>query len=145
MLKVYFAGSINGGTFERQAETYQAIIQTIKENAELVSLHEAVTGIHNSHLAPWQVHDRDIAWLNEANMLIAEVSAPSTGVGYEIGYARFIRRIPVLCLRQAYTRPSFLIDGNVYILNYTYTAIHEAQLATKQFIEGTLKLLPPPY
>jgi hypothetical protein len=31
------------------------------------------------------IHDRDIAWLRQADVLVAEVTTPSLGVGYEIG------------------------------------------------------------
>jgi len=32
-------------------------------------------------------HDRDLAWLQEAECLVAEVTTPSLGVGYEIARA----------------------------------------------------------
>ena len=44
-----------------------------------------------------EIYDRDMAWLDEADVLIAEVSIPSLGVGYEISKA-VERKIPVLCL-----------------------------------------------
>ena len=33
------------------------------------------------------IHDRDLAWLKEADCLVAEVTTPSLGVGFEIGKA----------------------------------------------------------
>ena len=33
-----------------------------------------------------QVYDRDIAWLESADLLIAEASGSSYGVGFEVGY-----------------------------------------------------------
>ncbi len=44
------------------------------------------------------IFDRDLRWLDQADLLVAEVSVPSLGVGYEIAYARYRRGIPVLCL-----------------------------------------------
>jgi hypothetical protein len=44
------------------------------------------------------IYARDIHWLDTADALVAEVSGPSLGVGYEISYALHERRIPVLCL-----------------------------------------------
>ena len=31
------------------------------------------------------IHDRDVGWLHEADVVVAEVTQPSLGVGYEIG------------------------------------------------------------
>ena len=31
------------------------------------------------------IHDRDVEWLHEADVVVAEVTQPSLGVGYEIG------------------------------------------------------------
>ena len=47
-------------------------------------------------------------------MLVAEVSTPSSGVGYEIAAARYRYKIPVICLyRPAYTkRCSAMISGD---------------------------------
>ena len=49
----------------------------------------------------------------QADVLIAEVSAPSLGVGYEISYALRVRNIPVLCLRHRSSGSlSAMISGN---------------------------------
>jgi hypothetical protein len=47
------------------------------------------------------IYGRDMHWLEEADALVAEVSAPSLGVGYEISCALHARGIPVLCLVHA--------------------------------------------
>ena len=31
------------------------------------------------------IHDRDVEWLHQADVVVAEVTQPSLGVGYEIG------------------------------------------------------------
>uniref|UniRef100_A0AC11ESI6 2'-deoxynucleoside 5'-phosphate N-hydrolase 1 n=1 Tax=Ovis aries TaxID=9940 RepID=A0AC11ESI6_SHEEP len=43
------------------------------------------------------IHDRDVAWLQQADVVVAEVTQPSLGVGYELGRAVALRK-PVLCL-----------------------------------------------
>lgn len=43
------------------------------------------------------IHDRDLSWLKESDCLVAEVTAPSLGVGYEIGKATEWG-MPILCL-----------------------------------------------
>lgn len=59
------------------------------------------------------IYRRDMHWLGKADALLAEVSAPSLGVGYEVSCALFERRIPVLCLVHADVRSlSAMISGN---------------------------------
>ncbi|KAB0354933.1 hypothetical protein FD755_022392, partial [Muntiacus reevesi] len=43
------------------------------------------------------IHDRDLAWLQQADAVVAEVTQPSLGVGYELGRAVALHK-PVLCL-----------------------------------------------
>nr|XP_033794495.1 2'-deoxynucleoside 5'-phosphate N-hydrolase 1 isoform X2 [Geotrypetes seraphini] len=43
------------------------------------------------------IHDRDLAWLNQADVVVAEVTQPSLGVGYELGHAVAMKKT-VLCL-----------------------------------------------
>ncbi|MXQ85403.1 hypothetical protein E5288_WYG011298 [Bos mutus] len=43
------------------------------------------------------IHDRDLAWLQQADVVVAEVTQPSLGVGYELGRAVALHK-PVLCL-----------------------------------------------
>lgn len=44
-----------------------------------------------------EIYDRDITWLKNADVLVAEVTTPSLGVGFEIGKMTEWKR-PVLCL-----------------------------------------------
>ena len=61
--------------------------------------------------APAEVYRRDVNWIEECQALVAEVSTPSHGVGYEI--ARALQRgKPVLCLHRAGVPVSKMITGN---------------------------------
>ena len=48
-------------------------------------------------LSDREIHDRDLQWIIESDILVAEVTIPSLGVGYEIGRATEMGK-PVLCL-----------------------------------------------
>ena len=69
------------------------------------------------------IFERDMRWLEEADVLVAEVSTPSTGVGYEIAVARYVHDIPVICLyRPAFTtRCTAMVagDSGIKLLEYT--------------------------
>ena len=87
-MNIYFACAITGG---REFESvYQAITRTL-----LADGHEVPT----AHLAdPWakaregavnpgEVFERDTSWIRGCDALVAEVSTPSHGVGFEVAYA----------------------------------------------------------
>jgi nucleoside 2-deoxyribosyltransferase len=111
-MNIYFSCSLTGG---RQDErVYGEIV------AHLTDLgHEVPT----AHLAdptvmelervtePAEIFARDIHWIEECQALVAEVTTPSHGVGYEIAYALGLGK-PVLCCFRRGQRVSKMIIGN---------------------------------
>jgi hypothetical protein len=80
---------------------------------EVPTAHIAQTGIEiiDGQEDPWDIYQRDVNWIEESDLLIAEVSTPSHGVGYEIGYALDLGK-PVLCLYNQEIEVSKMITGN---------------------------------
>lgn len=72
--------------------------------SDVMSLEEVVD--------PVEVYTRDMDWIESCQALVAEVSTPSHGVGYEISSA-LAKRKPVLCLHQEGSRISKMLSGNV--------------------------------
>lgn len=96
-MKVYFACSVTSGG---DTTNYLDIINAIKATgAEVISEIFANDAIQfgGSPLPANEIYLRDVAMINEADAVIAEVSHPSLGVGYELAYAEKMER-PVLCL-----------------------------------------------
>ena len=105
-LKVYFAGSIAGG---RDFQKYQAKIVGLLERegheilTEHVSNNSLVKDLRNKAEASGNlfryiaVHDRKR--IKKADLLVAECSQASLGVGFEICYAAYLLKIPVIALR----------------------------------------------
>ena len=85
---------------------------------------------------PQETYERDVHWINESNLVIAEVSAPSHGVGYEIAFALNLGK-PVLCLYQKGVTVSKMITGNSSktIQVFEYANLDSAKTAIKNFIE----------
>lgn len=85
MLKVYFAGSIRGGRAD--VELYKRIIQYIQRNHIVLTEHvgdlslSKTEGLKDRDVA---IYEQDTAWLRESDVVIAECSTPSLGVGYEL-------------------------------------------------------------
>ena len=104
-LTIYFAGAISGGRGD--VAHYRDIVSALESDGHRV-LAGAVAAEHvgadGERLESKAIFERDMQWIEEADVLVAEVSTPSTGVGYEIATARYRRDIPVICLyRPAYT------------------------------------------
>ena len=111
-MNIYFACSITGG--RAYEAVYQAITRALDSDGIVIpTAHLAETGVVNEEkgLEPRFVYDRDVNWIRGAQALIAEVSAPSHGVGYEIGLALELGK-PVLCLHEQGRAVSKMITGN---------------------------------
>ncbi len=111
-MNIYFACSITGG---REFEAaYQEIVAALTaEGHEIPTSHLVQSDVmENEHeLSPQDVYERDVNWIKKCDVLIAEVSVPSHGVGYEIGAALNIGK-PVLCIYQKERKVSKMITGN---------------------------------
>ena len=87
-MKIYFAGSIRGG--RGNAEIYAQIIDFLQGFGEVLTEHVGqgnLDAMGESTLSDNEIHDRDLKWLAESDIMVAEVTNPSLGVGYEIGRA----------------------------------------------------------
>ena len=88
MMKIYFAGSIRGGRGD--ADIYSQIISFLSNYGKVLTEHvgkNKLTEIGEFQIDDRSIHDRDLNWLKEADIVVAEVTNPSLGVGYEIGRA----------------------------------------------------------
>ncbi|MBV9956826.1 MAG: nucleoside 2-deoxyribosyltransferase [Acidobacteria bacterium] len=96
-MKIYFAGAIRGGRDDQAL--YLKIIEELSEYGTVLTEHIGAADLTSSGeaLSDAQIHERDLSWLREADRLVAEVTTPSLGVGYEIGKATEWGK-PVLCL-----------------------------------------------
>ncbi len=110
-MKIYFAASIRGG--RHLQATYQAIVRHL-QNAGHVVLSEGVAfeTMAEQGITDADIYRQDTAWLDACDIVVAEVTVPSLGVGYEIGYALHKTNKPVLCLCQQGTNLSAMLQGN---------------------------------
>jgi hypothetical protein len=131
---IYFSGSISGGRAD--VAQYRRIVDELTARGfRVLAGSVTATDIGNAGdpLPACDVFSRDLGWLAQADALVAEVSLPSTGVGYEIAAARYRFGIPVICLyRPAYTaRCSAMVAGDPEITLLEYDdAGFEAMLET---------------
>lgn len=135
-MKIYFAGSIRGG--RDYAGTYFELIGHIETLAEVLTehiRHDDLTTRGEEKLSDPEIYARDMSWLNESDAVIAEVSAPSLGVGYELGQAEAMGK-PILCLfdQTGDTRLSAMLSGNSALQVVEYESLDEAKTAIDEFI-----------
>jgi len=111
-MNIYFACSITGG---RQFEPiYQIITKSLLDAGHTVpTAHLAGENVINLEgvVEPREVYTRDVNWIKGCDALVAEVSTPSHGVGYEIALALSIGK-PVLCCYKSGLKVSKMITGN---------------------------------
>lgn len=137
-MKIYFAGSIRGG--REDAALYLRLIDYLKTFGEVLTEHigdPELSSLGDDGPTDKYIHDRDLMWLESADVLVAEVSTVSMGVGYEIGRAVEAGK-KVLCL----FRPSpgknlsAMISGCDSLKLVQYTALEEAKDAIAKFIQA---------
>jgi hypothetical protein len=86
-MNIYFAGAIRGG--REDVALYLEIIALLKNYGHIHTEHIGDLELSSFGEAgnDREIHDRDVAWLKDSDCLVAEVTTPSLGVGYEIAKA----------------------------------------------------------
>lgn len=135
-MKIYFAGSIRGG--REDAALYLEIIEYLKTFGEVLTEHVGDPNLTNKGddgPSDRFIHDRDIEWLQSADVLIAEVTTVSMGVGYEIGRAIESGK-KVLCLFRPASGQnlSAMIAGCPDLKLAYYKNPDEANIAIRNFL-----------
>lgn len=125
-MKLFFAGAIRGGG--GYGKVYRRIITLLNSHGEVYS--EVANDNGNPEKegkkSDRAIHGRTIEAIRLSNLLIAEVSHPSIGVGYEIALAESIG-IPVVALyhRGSEHHISAMIAGNEKIVTLPYDTFEE--------------------
>jgi len=135
---IYFAASIAGG--RHYLETYRKIVDHLQQAGHTIPtvhiVHPQVLEVEKG-LTPEQIYTRDVEWIEGSDCMIAEVSNPSLGVGYEIGYALNLD-MPVLCLYHKDVFLSRMILGNTApgLTVRSYESDEEWQAIVEEFLHG---------
>lgn len=133
-LKAYFACSIRGGG---DTSSYEAIISAIKQSGG-VCLSEVFVSdaVHTqgSPLPEAEIFERDTSWIRECDVVIAEVTNPSLGVGYEIAYAEQLNK-PILALYKSGTNLSAMISGNPKVKIGSYSTSDEIMTTISKWMK----------
>lgn len=134
-MKVYFAGSIRGEAPD--TEWFQVLIKHISRYGKVLTEHSF--GFPYDEEIKFDdrwIYETDIGWLRDSDALIAEVTAPSLGVGYEIAKAEEWGKPILLLYRERPERkPSAMLNGNKNLKMVKYNDDQEALKAIDNFIK----------
>lgn len=120
-MKIYFAASIRGGRDDQGL--YLEIVSLLKDYGEVLTEH--IADVQISQMGEMKanefIYERDMGWLKESDIVVAEVTTPSLGVGYELGIAETLKK-RVLCLYRESPEKSLsaMVRGNnaFEVVNY---------------------------
>ena len=131
---IYFAGSIRGGRDD--SAIYRQLIEKLGKFGNVLTEHVGspnLTSMGEESLAR-EIHDRDLRWLESADFVVAEVTTPSLGVGYEIARATQWQK-PVLCLFRTGTPQtlSAMIAGCPHVTIREYTTVADVDSILHDF------------
>jgi 2'-deoxynucleoside 5'-phosphate N-hydrolase len=145
-MNIYFAGSIRGGRGD--AGLYDRIIRFLMRFGNVLTEH-----IGSASLTEWGdieatdsfIHDRDMNWLLASDVIVAEVTTISAGVGYEIGRAVALGKM-IICLyrEQPGKRLSAMIAGCPHLTVIKYEKPEEAEKAILEFLNENISLKTAP-
>jgi len=134
-MKIYFAGAIRGG--RNDVKIYKDIIIYLENIGKVLTEHvgdEKLDIMGEKDGIDTAIYKRDMIWLQSADAVVAEVTTPSLGVGYELGIAEKLRK-PILCMYRPSEKTciSAMVKGNNQFFYREYHSIKEAQSCIDAF------------
>lgn len=138
-MKIYFAGSIRGG--REKVQNFQQIIIYLESLGHTV-LTEHVGSLQINEdgqvdLSDEEIYQQDTQWLKEADLVIADTSTPSIGVGYEISQAEKINKDILVVHNNSLSKLSAMIAGSPYesLEIFYYDQIGDLFIYLEEYLE----------
>ncbi len=143
--RIFLSGSIRGG--RRLVETYRFMADVmIGAGVEVLSEHVAKDTVfaEEKKMTEEEIFLRDMVGIMQCDCLVAEVSVPSLGVGYEICYAVGLKK-PVLCVYERGSTVSAMVLGNKGVVAHDYGDLDELHRLVLEFCGSISKQLSTSY
>ena len=139
-MKIYFAGAIRGG--REDAQLYKDIIKYLFNKGQVLTEHIGDTNLScrgEKSTTDESIFNRDINWLQLADVVVAEVTTPSLGVGYELGVSEKLKK-PVLCLYRPSENNhlSAMVKGNKQFSCLEYHNLSDAKICIDTYFQGLI-------
>jgi len=116
-MKIYFGFTVAGD--RSGIDTARKVVHQLEEMGHEVLTRHLVSDNAweaDRSVSPQDVYRRDMAWLGQCELFIAEVSGSSFGLGFETGYmlGATSKKVVLLYRRDVEQRVSLLITGNAH-------------------------------
>jgi len=116
-MKIYFGFTVAGD--RSQVEAARRLVELLEAMGHEVLTRHLVSddaALMDRRITPQAVYERDMNWLRQCDIFIAEVSGSSFGLGYEAGYVlgSTDKKAVLFYRREAASRISLLITGNTH-------------------------------
>jgi len=125
-MNIYFSGSIYGG--RQKLEAYKKLVKELTKFGNVLDEEVADDNvlIREESISDKDVFESLVDRLKRADVVFAEVTVPSLGVGYEIGYADKTNK-RIICVYDKTVTPKLttMLRGNNRLKIIPYTNINE--------------------
>jgi len=116
-MKIYFGFTVAGD--RSSIDAARKVVHLLEEiGHEVLTRHLVSDNAWEADrtISPQDVYRRDMAWLQQCDLFIAEVSGSSFGLGFETGYllGATNKRVILLYRRDLESKVSLLITGNIH-------------------------------
>ncbi len=125
-LNIYFSGSIYGG--RQKIETYKKLVEELKKYGDVLNPEVADDNVieNEKTISDNVVFETLKKKLNQADLIFAELTVTSLGVGYEIGYAdSHNKRIIGIYDETVTSKITTMLRGNKRLKIISYKNINE--------------------
>ena len=126
-MNIYFSGSIRGGRGD--TGLYADIVSILRNHGTVLTEHVAnpdLSSYGKLTMTNEEIYEKDMAMLHDSDIVVAEVTITSLGVGYEIGAAEALG-IPIVCLHRPTDEQSLsaMLVGNPHVRCIAYEQVEE--------------------
>ena len=135
-MKIYFAGAIRGG--RAKVYDYQKMVQQFEKcGAEVLTKHVADPNlsVKGENMSFKEIYERDIKWLKECDIVFADITLPSLGVGYEISYAENLGK-DIYAIYEKGANVSGFLRGDEKINFLAYESVDEVINKINDIMKG---------
>jgi hypothetical protein len=137
-MKIFFSASVKGGRTNQSK--FEVIVRELQRYGEVYSSHVAdpeISHYGETGLSAQEILTRELSALAACDIVVAEVSTPSLGVGYLIARAISLgKRVIVLYSGTNTLKLSAIIQGNPGIEVLTYMTDVEIEKIIKGALES---------
>ena len=130
-MNIYFCGSMTGS--QEKMDDYKKLIDSLENYGNVLNkfVGEKIVNSDAKY-----IYNRDVDNLKHANVLIADVTIISTGVGFELGYADNLNIKTLVIYDENKKLPSSLILGNSNFTIKSYKNLEEAKEIIANFMKN---------